>query len=178
MFKAFNNRTNITRTRTNVRLLLRDQKKAAGHSEFTKVVSVILEGTMEVTTLEQVSIKERGEIFMLHWWVGDMPSQGESSIGTIRMNGNPNLVTTGTISQKVPGQAFPATLEAAVYQVLEVPGYGKLHNKFPVIVTADVDTLPPLYSEAACRCATLYDEKNIPQGIVTGRSLTFLGPAV
>jgi len=106
-----------------------------------------------------------------------MPSVGEAEVGTIKMNGNPGLLSTGVIRQNVSGQQQPATLEASVFQRLEIPGYGVLHNKFPVVVEGTTDSIPPFHTEAACRCALLFDDNNVPRGMVGGRSLTILGPA-
>jgi hypothetical protein len=106
-----------------------------------------------------------------------MPSSGESEIGTINMRGNPDLLTTGVITQNAPSIPFPATLIASVFQFLEIPGYGILHNKYPVIISGKVDQIPPYYTVAACRCSALLDDSNNVRGLIGGRNLTLLGPA-
>ncbi|MBS0532660.1 MAG: hypothetical protein JSR72_01255 [Proteobacteria bacterium] len=185
MYKMFAGARTVTRTQTNVRLFLKDDPKSR-ESKFTRVVNTILDGTMEVFTQQQFvttiplydcAAASPGELTVLPWTVGDMPSSGPSEIGTIRMAGNPNLVSTGVITQNTPELRFPATLVASVFQVLEIPGYGTLHNKYPVIVSGSVDQIPPFYLVAACRCSALLDADNNVQGLIGGRSLSLLGPA-
>jgi hypothetical protein len=173
MYEVFGDLRTVTRTQTNVLLLLDDPD--GGGREFTNVVNVILDGTMEVFT--QPPVMTRAGMSLLPWWVGEMPSVGESTVGTIHMTGNPNLTTTGVIRQEVGDRPFPATLEAAVYQVLDVPGYGRLHNNFPVLINGDVQEIPPFFTVAKCANALLLDEENRPRGMVAGRTLTLLGPA-
>jgi hypothetical protein len=177
MFAAFQNIRTVTKTRTNIRLFLDDPALKDG--KFTKYVSAILEGTMEVFTGPQAYTvwDDTGPLYVLPWYVGDMPSAGDSNAGAITMTGNPGLQTTGIIKQNVAGQPYPATLQASVFQTLNVPGYGPLHNKFPVVVQGTVDAIPPYHTDAACLCALLYDDTNTPRGMVGGRSLTLLGPA-
>jgi hypothetical protein len=184
MYAAFAGQRTVTRTQTNVRIFLGDPK--GSDAKITRVISVILDGTMEVftqqqffTTLPLLDTDEtsRGEMAVLPWTVGDMPSSGESEIGTIKMRGNPTMMTTGVITQNAPGLAFPATLIASVFQVLDIPGYGTLHNKYPVMITGTVDKVPPYHLLAACRCSMLVDDQNNVRGLIGGRSLTLLGPA-
>jgi|SRR5215467_2237031 len=184
MYQAFAEQRTVTRTQTNVRLFLDDPKTRDGR--LTRLVNVILDGTMEVFTQRQFftttplfdcDAASPGELAVLPWTVGDMPSSGESSIGTITMRGNPGLTTTGIITQNTPEIPFPATLVASVYQMLDIPGYGTLHNKYPVIVSGKVDQIPPYYTVAGCRCSALLDEENNVRGLVGGRTLTLLGPA-
>jgi len=177
MYAAFSNMQVATRTRTNVKFYLDDPTKRDG--QFTNYISALLDGYMDVVTRPQALTvwNDVGPLYVLPWHVLDMPSEGESSVGTIRMNGNPNMLTTGVITQNVAGQAFPGTLQASVFNVIEIPGYGKLHNKFPVVVEGTADSIPPFHTEAACRCALLFDEQDNVRGMVGGRSLTILGPA-
>jgi len=177
MYTAFQNIRTVTRTQTNVRLFLDNPKTKDG--KFARYVSVMLEGTMEVfTTAQALSVwEEVGPLYVLPWYVGDMPSEGKSDIGRITMGGTPGLVTTGVIRQNVVNQQFPATLDAAVFQTLNIPDYGPLHNKYPVIVEGTVDAIPPYYTVAKCLTALLFDDQGTPRGVVGGRSLTLLGPA-
>lgn len=177
VYERFANLRTVTRTQTNIRLFLDEPNKRT--NKFTNYVSSILEGTMEVFTRPQIQASwcDDGPLFMLPWDVGDMPSEGRSELGTIKLTGNPNLLTTGVIRQNIPGLPYPATLDAAVYQVFEIPGYGKLHNKYPVIITATVDAIPPFNALAACRCSYLFDEEGQMRGVIGGRSLTLMGPA-
>lgn len=177
MFQAFENLRTLTRTLTNIRLFLDEPGTPEG--QFTKYLTSILEGTMEVFTEPQVQshIGDVGPLFILPWHVGDMPSEGESDLGIIKMMGNPDLLTTGVIRQNLPSQEFPATLEAAVYQQFEIPGIGTLHNKYPVIIEGVVDSIPPFQTMARCRSAYLYDDNDKLKGVIGGRSLTLLGPA-
>ncbi|MGB9366869.1 MAG: hypothetical protein WCE79_12745 [Xanthobacteraceae bacterium] len=184
MYQSFVRMRTVTRTQTNVRLFLDDPKKR--DQRHLRVVNVILDGTMEVFTQDQFTTTvplfncdaaSPGELAVLPWTVGDMPSSGESELGTIRMEGNPNMLTTGIISQNSPSIPFPATLVASVFQVLDIPGYGKLHNKYPVIVSGKVDQIPPFFMVAGCRCSSLLDEENNVRGVIGGRTLTLLGPA-
>jgi hypothetical protein len=87
------------------------------------------------------------------------------------------MVSTGVIRQNVSSQQYPATLEASVFQVLDIPGYGKLYNKSPVIIQGTADSIPPFHLEARCCSALLFDDQNNPRGVLGGRSLTILGPA-
>jgi hypothetical protein len=171
-YEEYANLRTVTRTQTNILLLLDDPKRRTG--EMTNVVNVILDGTMEVYT--QPPVVMRDGTVLLPWWIGDMPSTGRSRLGEIGMRGNPGLVTTGVIRQSVRDRPFPATLEAAVYQIFDVPGYGAIHNKFPVFIRGDVQEIPPFYTVAACREALLYDEQDNVVGMASGRSLTLLGP--
>lgn len=83
-------------------------------------------------------------------------------------------MTTGVVRENVPGQAFPAMLEASVFQVFDIPGYGKLRNKAQVVISAVVDAIPPFQALCRCSAALLYDEQNQPRGTVDGRALTIL----
>lgn len=176
MYKAFENMRNLVRTETNSRIFLDDPKRVNG--EFKTYVSYISYGTMEVITQPQIHTTWEGvgPLYALPWYIENMKGEGESSVGNIKVVGSPALMTTGVIRQNVSGQAFPATLEASVFQVFEIPGYGKLHNKAQVVISAVVDAVPPF--DALCRCsaAILYDEQNRPRGIVDGRALTILAP--
>lgn len=173
IYEAYGKLRTVTRTQTNVVLLLDDAKTRK--RKLTNVVNVILDGTMEVFT--QPPVLTREGIYLLPWWIGEMPSVGKSTIGQIKMTGNPSLMTTGVIRQIVRDRPFPATLEAAVYQVLDVPGYGRLHNKYPVIISGDVQEIPPFFTVAKCNSALLLDEENDVRGMVAGRAITLLGPA-
>ena len=176
MFQAFENMRNLVRTETNSRIFLDDPTLKDG--KFTKYVSYISYGTMEVITQPQIHTfqGDSGPWFMLPWYIENMQGEGDSSVGKIKVVGSPDLMTTGVVRQNVPGQTFPAVLEASVFQVFEIPGYGKLQNKAQVVISAVVDTIPPF--DALCRCspAILYDEANQPRGIVDGRALTILAP--
>lgn len=176
MYSVFKNLRTVARTQTNVRLLMADPK--ARETSFTRIINVILDGTMEVFTGEPFKTQEAGDIHYLPWWVGEMPSSGKSRIGEIKMTGNPALTTTGVIKQFVHGFAFPGILEAAVFQKLYLPEYGELHNKYPVMISAEVDEVPPFGILAKCaKGAILFDENNVAKGMIGGRSLTILGPA-
>jgi len=174
LVRAFQNLRTVTRTQTNGLLLLDDPKDRTG--EFTNAVSVILDGTLEVFT--QPPVLSREGLYLLPWWIGEMPSRGTSMDGLeITVSSNPGLVSNGVIRQNVPDQTFPATLEAAVFQVFDVPGYGKLHHKYPVIINGDVNMIPPYHTIAKCSPALLFDEENNIRGMIAGRALTLLGPA-
>lgn len=187
MYKIYESARVVTKTQTNIRLMLDDPKKRDG--KFTYILNFIVDGTMEVHTQKQFVTTQSalgvaakgpsvGEICMLPWWIGEMgPSKTISALGEITVRGNPALVSTGVIRQDAPSLAFPATLEASVFQMFEIPGYGMLHNKFPVLVDAVVDQIPPFYALGACRCAILFDEDNVARGMAAGRSLTFMGLA-
>jgi hypothetical protein len=174
MYEAFEGMRNLVRTETNSRIFLDDPKLING--EFKKYVSYISYGTMEVITQPQIltTLGGVGPLHMLPWYIENMTGEGDSSVGAIKVVGSPALMTTGVIRQNVSGQPFPATLEASVFQVFDIPGYGKLHNKAQVVISAVVDTIPPF--DALCRCssALLYDDQNRPRGIVDGRALTIL----
>jgi len=176
MYKAFESMRNLVRTETNSRIFLDDPKLMNG--EFKKYVSYINYGTMEVITQPQIltTWDGTGPLHMLPWYIENMKGDGESPLGPIKVVGSPALMTTGVIRQNVLGQSFPATLEASVFQVFDIPGYGRLHNKAQVIISAVVDSIHPF--EALCRCsaAILYDDQNRPRGIVDGRALTILPP--
>lgn len=177
MYTAFENMRALAKTRTNVRVFLDDPNKKDGN--FSNYLSFILEGTMEVFTSAQAYTTwgDTGPLYVLPWYIGDMPSEGDSEVGIVKMNGNPGLLSTGVIRQNVSGQQQPSTLEASVFQSLTIPGHGVLHNKFPVIVKGVADSIPPFHTEAACACALLFDEADVPRGMIGGRSLTILGPA-
>jgi hypothetical protein len=177
MYSAFSGIRNIAKTQTNVRMFLDDLKKPTG--EFKNYVTTIFVGTMEVVTKPQVLTVwgDVGPLYVLPWYVVSMPSEGDSSLGKIKMDGNPNLVSTGVIRQNVSDQPYPGTLDAAVYNVFDIPGYGKLHNKYPVVVQGTVDAIPPYHVACNCSVALLFDENDNPRGMVGGRSLTILGPA-
>jgi hypothetical protein len=174
MFAAFENLRTVTRTQTNGRLFLDDP--ATKNGEFKRLVNVMFEGTMEVTTQRQILTAwgESAPLYALPWIVNNMPSEGKSDLGIIKLTGHPDMLSTGVIRQNAPNQSYPATLEAAVHQVFDIPGYGKLHNKYPVVVEGTVDSVPPLYTACACRCALLYDENDQPRGLIGGRVLTIL----
>jgi hypothetical protein len=174
MFKAFENLRNVTRTQTNARLFLDSPDTKNG--EFKRLVNVMFEGTMEVITQPQVftSWGDLGPIYALPWIVDNMPSEGDSELGVIKLTGNPDMLSTGVIRQNAPGQEYPATLEASVHQVFDIPGYGKLHNKYPVVVSGAVDSVPPFYTACNCSVALLYDEKDQARGVIGGRVLTIL----
>jgi hypothetical protein len=174
MYEAFGNMRNLVKTETNSRIFLDDGKSRDG--KFNKYVSYISYGTMEVITQPPVltTLGDTGPLFMLPWYIENMKGEGQSAVGNIKVVGDPETMSTGVIRQSVLGQAFPATLEASVFQVLEIPGYGKLRNRAQVVISATVDAIPPF--EALCRCtaALLYDEQNNVRGIVDGRALTIL----
>jgi hypothetical protein len=174
MFAAFANLRTQTRTQTNGRLFLDDP--ATKNGEFKKLVNVMFEGTMEVTTQPQVLTPwgDVGLVYALPWFVDNMPSEGDSDLGVIKLTGNPDMLSTGVIRQNAPGQQYPATLDASVHQVFEIPGYGKLHNKYPVVVQGTVDSVPPFYTACACSVALLYDENDQARGMIGGRVLTIL----
>ena len=174
MYSKFGNLRTLVRTETNSRIFLDDPKSKNG--EFKTYVSYVSYGTMEVITQPQVLTRygEHGPLHMLPWYIENMKNEGKSQVGNISVVGSPELMTTGVIRQTVPGQPFPAILEASVFQVFDIPGYGLLRNKAQVVITAIADAIPPF--EAMCRCsaALLYDEQNMPRGIVDGRALTIL----
>jgi hypothetical protein len=176
VYQAYENMRNLVRTETNSRIFLDDPKLMDG--KYTKYVSYISYGTMEVITQPQIITQwaGTGPWYVLPWYIENMQGIGQSSIGEIKVVGSPELMTTGVIRQSVSGLAFPAILEASVFQVFEMPGYGKLVNRAQVVITATVDAVPPF--EALCQCsgALLYDEQNRPRGIVDGRALTILPP--
>jgi hypothetical protein len=174
MYQEFANTRIVTTTRTNVRLYLTPPNSQ--QLNFTNYVSVILDGTMEVFTQDPIRSvwEDKCALDALPWSVGDMPSQGQSSLGLITMNGNPNRLTTGIIRQNCSESAYPGTLEAAVFQILDIPGYGLLHNEYPVIIQGVVDSIPPFHTEAKCGRAILFDESGVARGMIGGRSLTIL----
>jgi hypothetical protein len=176
MYEAFKDMRNLVRTDTNSRIFLDDPKLKDG--KFTRYVSYISYGTMEVITQPEIHTRWDGvgPLHMLPWYIENMKGEGDSSIGTIKVVGSPELMTTGVIRQNVPGQPFPATLEASVFQVFEIPGYGKLQNRAQVVISAVVDEIPPFHALCRCSAAILYDEDNLPRGIVDGRALTILAP--
>jgi hypothetical protein len=176
MYQAFANMRNLIKTETNSRIFLDDPKLKDG--KFTKYLSYINIGTMEVITQPEILTTWEGSspLCMLPWYIENMQGEGDSAMGRIRVVGSPELMTTGVIRENVSNQPFPATLEASVFQVFDIPGYGRLHNKAQVVISAVVDTIPPY--DALCRCtaAILYDDENNPRGIVDGRALTILAP--
>jgi uncharacterized protein DUF6004 len=177
MYDMFSGMRNLVRTETNSRIFLDDPAKKDG--KFTRYLSYINSGTMEVVTQPEIHTTWEGDgpFHMLPWYIENMQGEGDSSFGRIKVVGSPELMTTGVVRQKVSGQAFPAILEASVFQVFDIPGYGRLRNKSQVVIHAVVDTIPPF--DALCRCsaALLYDEDNLPRGIVDGRALTILPAA-
>lgn len=174
MYNAFANMRNLVKTETNSRILLDDPKLMNG--EFTKYVSYISYGTMEVITQPQIltTWEGVGPLYMLPWYIENMKGEGNSSIGAIKVVGSPELMTTGVIRQNVSSQPFPATLEASVFQVFDIPGYGKLQHRAQVVISAVVDAIPPFHALCKCSAAILYDERNRPRGIVDGRALTIM----
>jgi hypothetical protein len=174
MYEAFENLHNTVKTETNSRLFLDDPDLKDG--VFSRYVSYVSYGTMEVFTQKVIRAPrdEGGQAAMLPWYIENMKGEGGSSIGNIKVIGSPELMTTGVIRQNSPDHMYPATLEAAVFQVFEMPGYGILHNKAQVMITAIVDAIPPF--DALCKCsgALLFDEQNRPRGMVAGRALTIL----
>jgi hypothetical protein len=178
MYDQYKGMRNLVRTETNSRIFLDDPKLKDG--ELKHYVSYINHGTMEVITQPEVRTQWEGSgpLHMLPWYIENMKGEGTPSIGPvkglIKVVGSPELMTTGVIRQNVAGQAFPATLEASVFQVFDIPGYGLLRNKAQVVISAIVDGIPPF--EALCRCsaALLYDEENRVRGLVDGRALTIL----
>jgi hypothetical protein len=174
MYDAYKNMRNLVKTETNSRIFLDDPKQRNG--EFTKYVSYISYGTMEVITQPEIITRwgEIGPLHMLPWYIENMQGEGDSPVGKIKVVGSPELMTTGVVRENVPGQAFPAMLEASVFQVFDIPGYGKLRNKTQVVISAVVDAIPPFQALCRCSAALLYDEQNQPRGIVDGRALTIL----
>jgi hypothetical protein len=176
MYQAFGNMRNLVRTETNSRIFLDDPKSRDG--KLNKYVSYISYGTMEVITQPQVlaTLEDSGPLHVLPWHIENMQGEGKSPIGTIKVIGDPQTMTTGVIRQNVASLPFPATLEASVFQVFDIPGYGILRNRAQVVISATVDAIPPF--EAACQCsrAFLYDEENRVRGMVDGRVLTILPP--
>lgn len=187
MYQMYEGTRVVTKTQTNIRLMLDDPKKRDG--KFSYILSFIVDGTMEVHTQKQFATTQSalgveakgpsvGDIYMLPWWIGEMgPSKTKTVLGEVTVRGNPALISTGVIRQDTPSLAFPATLEASVFQMFEIPGYGTLHNKFPVLVDGAVDQIPPFHTLCTCRNAILFDEKNVARGMAAGRSLTFMGLA-
>lgn len=165
-----------TRIQTNARFVLADLEK--DEPIFTIIVNAMLDGEMTVHTTEQcITNKEGGELCVLPWWVDDMPSSGSSILGNITMGGNEKLLTTGVIRQNFSGHPFPATLDASVFNVFEIPGYGKLHHKYPVIIEGDVDEIPPFSTLARCKSgALLFNSEDKAVGYIGGRAITLLGP--
>jgi hypothetical protein len=176
MYEAFGKMRNLVKTETNSRIFLDDPKLMDG--KFTKYVSYISYGTMEVITQPQIQTRwgDTGPLYMLPWYIENMQGEGKTSVGNIKVVGSPELMTTGVIRQTVPGAPFPATLEASVFQVFDIPGYGKLQNKAQVVISAVVDEIPPFQALCKCSAAILYDDHNRPRGIVDGRALTILPP--
>jgi hypothetical protein len=174
MYEAFQNMRNLVKTETNSRIFLEDLQTRNG--QFTRYVSYISIGTMEVITqpVIRTTWEGSGQVYMLPWYIENMKGEGESSVGTIKVVGSPELMTTGVIRQNVPGEQFPATLEASVFQVFDIPGYGRLQNRAQVVISAIVDAIPPFQALCRCSSAILYDEQNVPRGIVDGRALTIL----
>ena len=174
MYEMFKGLRNKVKTETNSRIFLDDPKLKNG--EFKNYLSYINYGTMEVITQAPILTRwgEGGPLYMLPWYIENMQGEGESSLGRIKVVGSPELMTTGVIRQNVPGQPFPATLEASVFQVFEIPGYGRLVNRAQVVISAVVDAIPPFDALCPCTAAILYDEQNLPRGIVDGRALTIL----
>ena|ERR1044071_718447 len=173
MYSAFENMRNLVKTETNSRIFLDDPNKMDG--VFSRYVSYINTGTMEVITQPQILTTMKGSEprFMLPWYIENMQGEGDSPIGRIKVIGDPATTSTGII-RSTSSEAFPAILEASVFQVFDIPGYGRLRNKAQVVITATVDEIPPF--EALCQClsALLYDDENRVRGIVDGRALTIL----
>jgi hypothetical protein len=174
MYEMFQNMRNLVKTETNSRIFLDDPESKDG--EFKNYLSYINYGTMEVITQPPILTRwgEGGPLYMLPWYIENMQGEGDSPMGRIKVVGSPELMTTGVIRQNVPGQAFPATLEASVFQVFEIPKYGRLVNRAQVVISAIVDALPPFGALCKCSAALLYDDQNVPRGIVDGRALTIL----
>jgi hypothetical protein len=176
MYKAFENMRNLVKTETNSRIYLEEDPKSFT-GEFTRYVSYISYGTMEVITQPQI-LTTWGEgdepVYMLPWYIENMKGEGASSLGAITVVGSPELMTTGVIRQNARSRQFPATLEASVFQVFEIPGYGKLHHKAQVVISGVVDAIPPFHALCKCSAAILYDDHNRTRGIVDGRALTIL----
>lgn len=173
LYRQFAGLKVVTRTQTNGLLLLDSPKKRTG--ELTNVVNVMLEGTMEVYTTTPV-VTRSGHV-LLPWWIGDMPNVGQSRLGEIRMYGDGRTTSSGVIRQDYSDRPFPATLEAAVFQVFDIPGYPTLRNLFPVIIRGDVQEIPPFSTVAACKGAPLVDDEHNVWGMIGGRTLTLVGSA-
>lgn len=173
LYRQFSGMKVVTRTQTNVLLLLDSPKKRTG--ELCNVVNVMLEGTMEVNTTTPV-VTRSGHV-LLPWWIGDMPNVGKSRLGEIKMYGDDRMTSSGVIRQDYSGRPFPATLEASVFQIFDIPGYPRLRNLFPVVIRGDVQEIPPFSTVAACPGAPLLDENREVWGMVGGRTLTLIGPA-
>ncbi len=178
MYKMFENMRNTVRTETNSRIFLDDPKKKDG--KFTNYVSYINHGTMDVITQPQVLMSVEGSelLWILPWYIENMRGEGSARTGNIdgpiKVVGDPGVMSTGVIRQNAAGVTFPATLEASVFQVSDIPGYGILRNRARVTITAIVDELPPFDALCKCDAALLYDEQNNIRGIVDGRALTIL----
>jgi len=174
IYKGYENMRNLVKTETNSRLFLDNPELRNG--EFTEYVSYISYGTMEVITQPQIltTMGGAGPLHMLPWYIENMKGEGDSPVGRIKVVGSPQLMSTGVIRQNVPNQVFPATLEASVFQVFEIPGYGRLQNRAQVVITATVDSIPPFQALCQCSSALLYDDDNLPRGIIDGRALTIL----
>jgi hypothetical protein len=181
MYEQFKGMRNLVKTETNSRIFLDDPKLKDG--QLKHYVSYVSHGTMEVITQPPIRSQWAGSgpLYMLPWYIENMRGEGTPTEalrgpvkGPITVVGSPELMTTGVIRQNVPGQEFPATLEASVFQVFDIPGYGKLYNRAQVVISAIVDGIPPF--EALCRCsaALLYDGENNIRGLVDGRALTIL----
>jgi hypothetical protein len=70
---------------------------------------------------------------------------GESYLldGPIVLGEHPDLPSLGTITQRNPGQDFPADFIVQRKVLIETPT-GKLHNEAPVPVRGTIDSIPPV----------------------------------
>lgn len=143
---------------------------------FDREVNVAMKGMIRVKIGK--AFRERDGVHVLPWTVTTMEQSGESELGTVRAKNNPKMPFYGTVRQNVSDRAFPAELQAAVYEIVTIPGYGDLQNISPIIISAEINAIPPFGIVAAHRTAGIFvDANGAERAILHGRTVSLVGPA-
>jgi hypothetical protein len=145
-------------------------------NRLNRELNVTMKGMIRVKI--GTAFQERDGMHVLPWTVTLMEQSGESGIGVVRAKNNPKFPFYGTVRQAVSDRPFPAELEAAVYEIVTMPGYEELHNISPIIIRGDISAIPPFGVAFPHRTAGVFvDATGAERAILHGRTVTLVGPA-
>jgi len=174
MFEEFEKLKTDIEIRTDRRFLVSDKKRS--DRAFDKEINATLTGTITVSIGK--AFREEDGKYVLPWTVTAMQQSGDSPLGTIKVRKNPKMPFYGTVRPQTTDRPFPAELEAAVYELVTIPGYGELHNVSPIIIGAEIGAIPPFGVTAAHRTNGIFvDASGNERAQLRGRSVTLVGPA-
>ncbi|HET7232341.1 MAG TPA: hypothetical protein VFJ16_20205 [Longimicrobium sp.] len=189
MFSQFQGQQNNIATRTDLRVVLQDPEQPEG--TFTKELSFSAEGTMRVVigNMFQTTAKALAGSalkgadpdeprFVLPWSVSEMFARADTEIGEVTVTNVAGRPTLGTVKQLTGDSPFPALLEAEVCATLNIAGIGEIRTATAVPIRAEINSIPPFGTEAAhANSGLLVDANGTARGMITGRSITLVGPA-